>query len=179
MELIKKEPLIIIATGKARSGKNTAVSFLKEKYEQKNKKVVVLSFVAPLKEYIIKSGLWNGLDETKPRELLIYFGTDIIRKKIDEMFYIKRMIQDIEVYSYLVDVILIDDARLKIEVNSIKENFNKVKVIRINRENINEINHITENDLDNYKFYDSVLENNSSLKELEKKVDFLVNEVDV
>lgn len=111
MELRSEDALIVIFSGKARSGKDTAMNIIREKYEEDNKKVINLQFSSYIKEYAKRISNWDGTDETKPRELLQELGTDIIRNKIDKYFFINRIIDDIKVYSYFFDIIMISDAR--------------------------------------------------------------------
>ena len=109
----KKKPIIFVIYGKARSGKNTITDYIKEYYNNKNMKVIDLIYAESIKNYAQKILNWDGSEETKPREFLQQLGTEIIRNKIDNNFFINRMLQDIEVYSYFYDVIIIADARLK------------------------------------------------------------------
>ena len=44
MEIEKKNPKIFIMCGKARHGKDSTALYLKEKYEEKGKKVLILSY---------------------------------------------------------------------------------------------------------------------------------------
>ena len=172
MELLKRKVKIIILSGKARSGKDKFADMIVNYY--KNKKVKKLSYAYYLKNYVRNISNWNGSDSSKPRELLQTIGIDLIKNKIDNKLLINRVIEDIEVYSYFYDIMVITDARLIDEVEDIKDNFNDVIAIRINRNmdnNLkeNEKNHITETNLDNYKF-DYVIENNDDYKVLENKV---------
>lgn len=172
MELLKRKVKIIILSGKARSGKDKFADMIVNYY--KNKKVKKLSYAYYLKNYVRNISNWNGEDSNKPRELLQTIGIDLIKNKIDNKLLINRVIEDIEVYSYFYDIMVITDARLIDEIEDIKNKFNDVITIRINRDmdnNLkeNEKNHITEINLDNYKF-DYVIENNDDYKVLENKV---------
>lgn len=178
MELRNEDVFIILLCGKARCGKDTVMSYLKDKYESNNKKVINLQFSSYIKEYAKRISDWDGSDETKPRELLQVLGTDIIRNKIDNLFFINRIIDDIKVYKYFFDIIIISDVRFPIEIEEIKKNFNNVVSIHINRDDSNNLTdkeklHITEVALDNYNNYDYVINNNSSVQELYSKIDEL------
>ena len=110
-------------------------------------------------------------------------GTDVIRKNIDELFFVNRMIEDIKVFSYFFDIIVISDARFKDEIDKIKENFNNVISVNIVRPNFDnglteeQKNHPTEIDLDDYNKFDYKLINDGTLEELKLKVDSLLKEV--
>ena len=63
---------------------------------------------------------WDGSEESKPRKLLQELGTDVIRNKLNkaEMF-IERQLDDIEIYSYFYDAIIVPDIRLPREIDSV------------------------------------------------------------
>lgn len=176
-----KNPKIIIISGKARAGKDTIASFLKEIYKEK---MISLQYGSYIKEYAIKISNWDGNEETKPRELLQQLGTNIIRKEIDEKFFIKKMIDDIKVYSYFFDIIVISDARFKIEIDDIRDNFSNVISINIERPNFDnglteeQKNHPSEVDLDDYKLFDYKLINDGTLEDLKLKIERLVEVID-
>ena len=176
-----RNPKIFIVCGKARAGKDTSVSIIEKYFKEKDLKILNLQFSTYLKEYAKKITGWDGSDETKPRELLQTLGTSIIREKIDEKFFVDRMIGDIQVYSYFYDVITISDARLKIEVDSLKEKFNNVYAIQIVRPNYDnglteeQKKHRTEIDLDDYDKFDYKVINDGSIEDLEHKILEVIN----
>ena len=126
MEFEKRNPKIFIITGKANSGKDTTAEFINNYVKLKGLKAVNLQFSYYIKMYAKEISGWDGNEDNKPRSLLQTLGTDIIRKQIDEMLFINRIIQDIMVYSYYFDVITISDGRLPIELDSIKHTFSNV-----------------------------------------------------
>ena len=156
MELKKKKPIIFIVSGKASSGKDTTCNFINNYVELKKMKCINLQFSSYIKMYAKEIFNWDGSEESKPRTLLQELGTDIIRNKIDEKFFINRIIEDIKVYSYYFDFITISDARFKEELDSIYNEFDNVYKLRIdgplfeNNLNEKEKNHITEVSLDDY-----------------------------
>lgn len=171
-----KNPKIIILSGKARAGKDTTMNFLNEIYNN----IIQLQYGSYIKEYAKKISNWDGSEETKPRELLQQLGTNIIRENIDNKFFIKKMIDDIKVYSYFFDTIVISDARFKIEIDDIKNTFNNVIAVRIERPNfdngltLEQKKHPSEIDLDDYNKFDYKLINDGTLEDLKKKVEKLV-----
>lgn len=184
MNYEKKEVKVIIISGKARAGKDTTCGFMKKYYDKKGVKSLNIAFASYIKEYAKKISDWDGSDETKPRELLQQLGTSIIREKIDNEFFIKRIIGDIEVYSYFFDVIIISDARFIEEIERLKENFEDVISVNIVRPNYdnglteNQSNHYTEIGLDNFKDYDYEVINDDTLETLENKIIDLMKVVD-
>ena len=96
---------IYVICGKARHGKDTTALAIKKAYS--DKKVINLSYGSYIKEFAKNISDWDGSEETKPRELLQHLGTEVIRNNIDKDFFIKRLCNDIRVYSYYFDVITI------------------------------------------------------------------------
>ena len=96
MEIQTKNPKIFILGGKAKHGKDTFSAYLKEVYENHNKKVIVTQLAKYIKYYAREMTGWDLSEETKPREFLQQLGTNVIRQKLkkDDLF-IKRMIDDI------------------------------------------------------------------------------------
>lgn len=178
-----KETKIFLLAGKARCGKDTAANYIKDFYEDLGKKVVRIGFADYIKGYAMKLTDWDGTDSNKPRELLQTLGTDIVRNKINENFFINRVCEDIRVYKYFVDVIIISGARFPNELDIPKASFENVNVIGIERPGfINELTdkqraHSTENALDNYSNYDYVLINDD-LNSFRDRVNNMIQEVE-
>ena len=170
---------IFIVAGKARHGKDTVASMIRDIYS--DKKCINLSYGSYIKDYAMKISDWDGLEETKPRELLQHLGTEVIRNNIDEEFFIKRLCDDIKVYSYYFDVATISDARFPEEIDIPRDMFSDVFVIKVVRENFEsnlteeQKKHRTETALDDYDNYDYVIYNDGSLEDLEEKVKKMVS----
>ena len=183
MEFILRKPKIFIISGKANSGKDTTCELINNYVKLKELNSVNLQFSSYIKMYAKVISGWNGMEDTKPRALLQELGTEIIRKKIDNKFFIKRIIDDIKVYSYYCDVITISDARLPEEIDDIYNYFDNVYRLNIRRDNYNnnlldnEKKHLTETALDSYDNYDYVINNDSSIEELNEKIKKIVDEV--
>ncbi|MBR3199309.1 MAG: hypothetical protein IKG27_04780 [Bacilli bacterium] len=173
---------IYVIAGKARHGKDTTALAIKKAY--KDKKVINLAYGNYIKEFAKKISGWDGSEEGKPRELLQTLGTDIVRDKIDKDFFVKRLCDDIKVYSYYFDIITISDARFPNEIEFPKKLFDKVISIKVIRTNFKspltkkQQNHPTEIALDNYDNFDFILENDKTIADLEKKVQDIVKKVE-
>ena len=172
---------VILIGGKARSGKDTLADFLTENLEKQGKKVCKIQVGQYIKYYAMKYFGWNGEEETKPRDLLIELGTEIIRKKIDPDFHIDRLIQDIKVLSYFYDTFVVSDIRFPVEIEKPKKEFDNVTTIKMIR-NSDELNdaqksHFTETGLDSFNSFDYVIENEGSLEELKEKAMKIVKEI--
>lgn len=179
MEYKKRDIKIYLIAGLARQGKTTIANMINDYYASKGMKSINLAFAHQIKEYAKKISNWDGSDETKPRELLQQLGTDLIRKEIDNDFFINRVIDDIKVYSYFFDAVTIDDARFDLEINKIKEVFPNVTVIKVVRPDFDNVlgsfaNHATEKGLKDDTLYDIIIENSGTLKELEEKVKLIM-----
>lgn len=173
---------LYIIAGKARHGKDTVALAIKEAYA--GKKVINLAYGSYIKNYAMNISDWDGSEDTKPRELLQNLGTDVIRKQIDEDFFVKRICDDIKVYSHYFDVITISDARFPNEILTPKRLFDNVvtvKVIRPNFENnltSKEQAHSTETALDDFNDYDFEIINDGTTSELNEKVLEMVKKVE-
>ena len=138
-------------------------------------KTIILSYASYLKMYAKEILGWDGNDP-KPREFLQELGVELIKNQIDDKFLINRIKEDIKVYSYFYDVIVISDARFPDEIESIKDSFDNVTVIHLserdNKLTDNEKKHATEIGLDNYHNYDyEICEDNlDSLKEVVERI---------
>lgn len=177
----KKTPIIFIIYGKARSGKSTITEYIKEYFNNKSLKSIDLMYAESIKNYAKKIINWDGKEETKPRDFLQQLGTEIIRNNIDNNFFINRMLQDIEVYSYFYDVIIISDARLKEEIEIPYNKYEKVIRIKIERNSSDltdkQKQHITETALNSYDKYEYKIINNGTLEELKNKINNILDEV--
>ncbi len=179
MEVYNHNPKIYLIGGKSRHGKDTFASYLKKYYEENGKKVILSPYAKYIKFYVKEMTNWDGSDETKPRELLQQIGTNIIRQKLNKaQMFIDRQLDDIEIYSYFFDVIIIPDVRLKKEITCLKEKFPDAIVVNVFRPDfdngltIEQKNHITETDLDDFNNYDYRIINRdlATLEEDAKKI---------
>ena len=183
MEFKKRNPKIFVISGKANSGKDTTAEIIDNQIMLKGLKVVNLQISSYIKMYASKISGWDGSEDTKPRTLLQELGTSIIREKIDNEFFIKRLIGDIEVYSYYFDAITISDGRLPEQLDGIYNAFDNVYRINIvrpnydNHLNAKELKHRTEVGLDNYDNYEYKIVNDGSLEDLSNKIRKIVDEV--
>ena len=171
---MKSEVKLYLISGKARHGKDTFSGYLKEVYEENNKKVIVTQLSKYIKYYAREMTGWNLTEEDKPRELLQNLGTNIIREQLGkEDLFIKRMIDDIDIFSCFYDAIIISDVRLKKEIDDLRESFPNLVSVNIFRPDFDnglteeQKKHKTEIDLDDYdKFNEQVI--NTTLEGLKE-----------
>lgn len=179
MEIKFRNPKIYIIGGKAKNGKDTLSAYLKDVYTENGKDVIVTQLAKYIKYYAREMTGWDLSEETKPREFLQQLGTDVIRQKLkkDDLF-INRMIDDIEIFSYFYDAIIISDVRLKKEINDLKKAYPNIICIHIERPDfdngltVEQKNHLTEIDLDDYDDFDINVVNTTfdKLKESAKEI---------
>lgn len=176
---------VYVIGGKAKTGKNTFGEYLREELKKYGYKPCILHITEPLYSYARNYFDWNGNENDKPREFLQKMGIEIIRDKMDKKdFLLNRLFEDIEILSNFFDTFIIVDARLVREFEIIKEKYDDVVTIKINRKmnqsalSIDEQNHITELEVDLYKDYDYIIENHA-IEDLEKaSVEIIRNEED-
>ncbi len=149
---------VFLLCGKARCGKDTAANVIKKYYENK---AIITSISKYIKLYAMEISAWTGSEIDKPRTLLQELGTDIVRDKLGKKdIYINRLLDDIDVYHYFSDIVVVKDIRFPREIELIKNKYPNTTVIHIKRINFeNELdekqkNHPTEIALDNYHNFD-------------------------
>lgn len=174
--IMKDNILLFLISGRARNGKGTVSKILKEKLEDMNFKVCEIQVMRTLKGYLKDYFGWDGTEEAKPRKVLQQIGTDIIREKMDKpYFHIDRLTEDINVLANFFNVFIINDIRLPLEIETLKERYNNVICINVTRKDyvspldVSEQVHITELALNDYKKFDYELVN-SSLNGLEDDI---------
>ena len=182
MEFIRKEPIIFLIAGKARSGKSTVGNIISSEYKKKGNRVIVTQITKYLKGYI-EDITGSKIDEdNKPRELLQKISSIVIKKELGMTnFFIDRLIEDINIYSYFFDCIIITDVRFKEEIDAVKKNFSNVISIGVVRNDIDsdlteeQKQDATEVSLDDYHDYDYKIINDSEEELYAKVVSILEN----
>lgn len=175
---------IILLAGKANSGKDSSAEFFDEYYRSKGLDVVNIQIAYYIKMYAKQIAKWDGDNETKPRQLLQDLGTELIRKQIDNFFFIKRILQDIDIYSRYFDVVTISDGRMPEEMDSIKEAYPETINIHVTRPGYvshltkGQKAHLTEVLVDEYDKYDYEIVNDGTLDDLKKQVYKLARKID-
>ena len=163
---------LFVIGGRAKSGKNTFGEYLREELKDYGYKPCVMHITEPLYSYAKTYFEWDENHEDKPREFLQKMGIEIIRDKLGKKdFLLQRLYEDIEILSNFFDTFIITDARMIHEFEALKNKYEDVITIKLERKNYDnhlseeEANHITENEVDDYQNYDYVVENRS-LEEL-------------
>lgn len=177
---------IYLISGKARNGKDTIGNYIVDYYLKNNKKIIKTAYGKYIKMYTQELTSWDGKEETKDlyRDFFQSIGTQLIRQKMHkEDFFVRRMVEDIEVYQNFVDAVVISDVRFPIEINYLKEKFANIYSIRVIRPNfaseLNEkqLKHETEISLTDEDNYDYRLIN-TTLDKLKSDVEALLEGIE-
>lgn len=169
---------VIGVTGVARSGKDTVADIIKNHIGGTR-----YSFAAPIYAMMaaigfdFKDPLWDGLKEEpiaglgkSPRQMLQTLGTEWGRELVHEELWIR--LADIKLdYS---SRMIISDVRFDNEANWIRRNGLIFRVIRPDVELVNP--HKSEAGI-TYRDCDITVENTGDLKELKRKVEFILDSV--
>ncbi len=159
---------IYVISGKAKSGKSTFGKYLYDELKNRGLKPCIMHITDPLYGYARNYFNWDGSEENKPRDFLQKTGIELIKEKLGKKdFLINRLFEDIEILSNFFDAFIITDARMLYEIEAIKEKYEDVSTIKLERKNYDtklteeEANHVTEKEVDLYKDYDYIIENRS------------------
>lgn len=137
---------IILISGKAQHGKDYFATHLKERLLDYEKHSIIIHYADYLK-YLCKEYFgWDGLKNDAGRNILQYVGTDVIRNKVPD-FWVRNVIQLIDVLWNEYDYALIPDTRFPNEIDSIRTIFYSRYVTSLKIERFNESGFPFENSL--------------------------------
>ena len=166
---------VILISGKARAGKDLSANILKEEFVKEGKTSIILHYADFLKSFCREHLSYKGKDVEGGRELLQWFGTDVVRNNyedtwVDMMFALLKGIRS----EY--DCVIIPDVRFPNEIEKIKNNFKSVtlRIVRNNEKNElsnDEKKHLSETALDDYEF-EHVIFNNGTIDELKNSLSY-------
>jgi dephospho-CoA kinase len=164
---------IFLIAGKSGSGKNEVAKYIKEYFIYKLEESVITSYSKYIKSFARELTDWDGNPETKPRKFLQDIGRDI--RKQDSKYFTRRMIEDISIYSKYVQNVIIDDVRMPLEIEEMRDNYDNVYALYIvnqfgpSKLSVEEQADITETALENYSDFDLIIANDDQ-KTLKDKV---------
>lgn len=107
--------IVITFSGKARSGKDTSVQFVKKHFEEQGMNVFCLAYADYLKALCRRNFGYDDADKEHQRKILQKFGTDVVRE-IDDIFWVETVFNTVDVLREAYDVFLISDARYENEL---------------------------------------------------------------
>lgn len=120
--------MIFIIVGKAGGGKDTVARVMKGIIQDKTAIVHYADYVKWLYAHYFG---WDGEKTQKARTDLQTIGTDIVRNTYDEDFWVKRLIEQIQIFHGLFEHFIIADARFPNEIYAMEETFGSDQVITI------------------------------------------------
>lgn len=171
---------VILISGRAQNGKDSSAFIMKELLEKSGKKVLIIHYADNLKMFAKNYLGWSGRKDQQGRELLQYYGTNVIRKNYEDTWV------DMEVALFkgirtLYDYIIIPDVRFPNEIYKMSDNFDcvTVRVIRPNFDNgltEEQKNHQSETALDNFPMEYEII-NNGDLQKLLETVKTFVKDI--
>lgn len=156
---------IFLVAGKAGSGKGEVARIISEYYLSIKKRPLITEYSKYLKMYASEIVGWKK-ESPKPRKFLQDLGVTI-RDNLKSSMLVNRMIEDLQIYSLYVDVVIISDVRFPDEIEEIKKRFKEVHAIYVVNQfakselSIEEQMHITETALENYSNFDITITNDN------------------
>lgn len=124
---------VILISGKAQHGKDTAARILRDELESHGNKVLIAHY-ADLVKYICKTFFnWDGKKDSYGRHLLQYIGTDVIRSR-DPNYWVDFLSEILSFFPDEWDFVLIPDTRFPNEITKMKESGLDVVHLRIVRD---------------------------------------------
>lgn len=112
------------------------------------------------------------------REFLQHFGS-AMRETFGESFWAQTILSIIPDDDLEECINVFTDLRYKVELEELKKAYPDTILIRVNRREIPLMQHSSEIDLDDYKDWDYVIENNGTLDELYSKVESICKELHI
>lgn len=180
IERVKIMKIYLIA-GKAGSGKSEVARYIKEYYIYEKQETVITEYSKYLKLFAKELTDWDGNQANKPRKFLQNIGSYIRNEMAEPKLFVRRMLEDIEIYSNYVDVVVVSDVRYPIEIEEIKKEYPEaVSIYVINQFSrskltLEEQMHPSELALEDYTNFDYTIANDDS-KTLKDKIFKLLEE---
>lgn len=173
---------VILISGKAGHGKDTAAQLMKDELEARGEKVLTIKFGDPVKWFAREYYNWDDKKDVKGRSLLQYIGTEMMRTY--DKYYWGRIVSEFIAANKDFTYALIPDWRFYSEKEIILADNKKCYTIRIERPNfINpnmmkaQLKHVSETELDNYKF-DWIIRNEGNIEDLREKVKIVLDNLE-
>ena len=170
---------VILISGSARFGKDSAAFIMKELLEKQKKKVLIIHYADNLKLFAKNYFGWSGQKDQKGRELLQWLGTDVVRKNYEDT-WVDMIVALLKGIKTLYDYVIIPDVRFPNEIDKMCDNFDciTIRIIRPNFDNgltDEQKKHPSETALDNYPMEYELINDGDLEKLLETTKTFLKN----
>ena len=170
---------VILISGKAQHGKDTAAIQISKTLKEHGKTVQIFHYSDLLKYICAKYFGWDGKKNEDGRTLLQEIGTDVVRKK-DPYFWVDFAISFMRIFDGTWDYIIIPDTRFPNEIEEVKEAGFDVVHLKIERPGFKsklskeQNNHPSETALDDV-VPDLIITNKSTLKVFNTKIEAFTN----
>ena len=147
---------IILISGKAEVGKTTAANIIKYYLCGIGKRAAIVPYGQYVKDTAKMIFGWDGQKDENGRQLLQWWGTDVVRKK-NENFWVNTVMRLAAVLDGEIDYLIIDDCRFPNEVELWKHEYGclTLRIERPGHENAlndEQRKHPSETALDDYEF---------------------------
>ena len=159
---------IYLLHAKAQSGKDTCASIMKEEYEKRGKRVIIIAFADYVRWCLDK---YYGVKDYKTpegRTIIQHFATDLVRKN-DPTFWGRTVADLLRAIEDDFDYAIIPDWRFVDEFSCMRSRFSysivvPVLITRPDNEKTDNMTdeqrkHQSETELDNWKFFDYTIIN--------------------
>lgn len=170
---------IILVSGKARHGKDTAAELMASMLHAKGMSAKIIHY-ADLLKYLCKQYFnWNGEKDDAGRTLLQHVGTDVIRAQNPD-YWVDFVISFVRLFEKEWDFVIIPDTRFPNEIERWKQEGFDVSYIRVVRPEFQsdlseeQMNHPSETALDHYPA-DFLVNNSRDLAYLQDKLSMVVS----
>ena len=147
---------IILISGKAEAGKTTTANIIKYYLCGIGKRAAIVPYGQYVKDTAKMIFGWDGQKDENGRQLLQWWGTDVVRKK-NENFWVNTVMRLAAVLDGEIDYLIIDDCRFPNEVELWKHEYGclTLRIERPGHENAlndKQRKHPSETALDDYEF---------------------------
>lgn len=181
---MNRKTTIIMISGKAHSGKGSFADKLVQILKQSNKNIIRCSLSTYIRDITKNDFFWDGIDTTEARKFMgeVYrLGTELIYP-----YHMARRVWERDILPNLKEdnIVIIESLREKNNLDyfqQLKEQglINEIATVRVTRPNYSDIKesqqkHVSETDMDNYKF-DYYIYNDSTIDNLYNKAFDLLN----
>lgn len=178
---------VIIISGKSGAGKDAFGKFLREKLEEKGKRVITIHYGDAVKWVLRDYFKWDGNKDEAGRTLLQHIGTDVVRAKYPN-FWVNIVADLVSAFENEFDVAIIPDARFENEVQIVMEKYPDLACIRVERTNADgapwvnplftptQLAHPSETSLDDFSF-NYIVHNDGELDELKESAEAVLEDL--
>ena len=166
---------IYLIAGKAGSGKSEVARYIKEYYIYQKQETAITEYSKYIKLFAREITGWDGTPANKPRDFLQGLGSYVRGELGEPKLFTRRMLEDMDIYSNYVDVVVVSDVRYPLEIEEIKKEYpDAVSILVINQFGQSNLTleqqmHPSELALEDYDNFDYTIANDDS-KTLKDKI---------